>query len=104
MCRDNDVELELPLMERVFNGNLSLQDYKLTSKHCKSLAECVHFLKDPLKRLQLENVGITDKDFAVILTSLQEVKDFKAIVYAKNTFDKYSLEALVPFLERKVPD
>lgn len=81
-----------------------LQNYALTHGHCQSLAKSLGLLdSSKVNRILLNNCGITGKDFAHILEGLNHLQDFKSLVYKANGFTQETLEALRPFLYRRVP-
>ena len=84
---NQQLNLALPILQKITNKTIILQNYKLLQGHCDGLATAVRFL-DPTKvnRILLSNNGLTGKQFAAILRGLQYLRDFKSIVYKQNQF------------------
>ena len=66
-----DLNLALPILDKIVNKTLCLQNYTLLDGHCKSLAR-VFSLVDPklLQGILLYNCGVDGKQFACILEGL----------------------------------
>lgn len=74
--------LVLPLFDKVRGKTLALQQYTLSREHCVALAKACENIDDTLiKRIQLENNGITDENFAKLIKALSNLVDFKSIIY-----------------------
>ena len=56
-----------------------------------------------VNRLLLNNCGISGDQFAEILQGLKKLRDFKSLVYIKNSINSASLTALKPLLEKRLP-
>lgn len=56
-----------------------------------------------VNRLLLNNCGISGDQFAEILKGLKKLRDFKSLVYIKNSINSASLTALKPLLEKRLP-
>jgi hypothetical protein len=63
----------------------------LNIAHCKALAKSFDFVEKFINRIILDNCGIDDEEFAIILKGVKEIKDFKKIIYRRNIFNKNSL-------------
>ena len=66
MCKNEKV-VPLPIINKIYDGVLSLDDYKLNYGLCKALGNVLDDLGDSLYKIDLRNNGITDSDFAEIL-------------------------------------
>ena len=82
-----------------------LQEYTLSPGHCRGLAQaCKFFDHRYVNRVYFNNCGIDDQEFASILEGLNNLKDFKAIIYKANMFGEKSLLNLRPLLLKRVPN
>ena len=99
-----EMELALPILEKIHNKTLSLYDYSLSSVHSRALQYASKFFDNFVNRILLDNCGILDAQFAKILESLQQLQDFKSIIYRNNTFAERSAKALHGLTARRVPD
>jgi translation elongation factor EF-Ts len=52
----------------------------------------------------LDNLRLSDLDFAKILKSISELKSFKSLIYRQNEFGVYSEEYLSKIINKKVPN
>lgn len=99
-----DLSIALPILEKIVNNILCLQNYTLLDGHCKSLARAFGLLNhSQLKGILLANCGIDGKQFGGLLEGLHGISDFKCITYKQNMFSLESLQALEPFLQRPPP-
>lgn len=95
----------LPILDKIVNQTLCLQNYTLSPGHCKGLAKaCGLFLKNKVTRVLFNNCGIDGKEFASILEGLSQLSNFRSIIYKKNEFTKHSLAALEPLLQKPNPN
>ena len=80
-CRSN-LNLALPILEKILEKTLVLQNYTLSQGHCKGLAHSIGFFDEQqVNRIYMNNCGIDGSEFALILKGLQNLRDFKAITY-----------------------
>ena len=80
-----DLDLALPILEKIFNKTLMLCEYTLSPGHCRGLARACRFFDHKfVNRVFFSNCGIDDGEFAMILEGLVQLKDFKSIVYKAN--------------------
>lgn len=68
-CREL-MSLALPLLAKVVNKQLSLQDYNLGYEHCVAFGETCKFNYDFMSRLVLNNNGLTDESLSMLLIGL----------------------------------
>jgi len=61
------MELAMPVLEKVFDKTLCLYDYSLTEIQINALKYAANFFNDYIKRLLFDNCGTSDQQFAVIL-------------------------------------
>ena len=91
-------------MDKVVNKTLALQNYTLSKGHCEGLAKSLGLLDDSIvNRILLTNNGIDGKEFAMVLSGLEHLHDFKSIIYKQNGFTTESMNSLCTFFTRKVP-
>lgn len=94
-----DLNLALPILDKVINNTLCLQNYTLLDGHCKSLARAFGLVNHhQLKGILLANCGINGKQFGGLLEGLHGAPDLRSITYKQNMFSIESLQALEPFL------
>lgn len=97
-CKE-DLDLALPIIEKVFKKTLVLQEYTLSEGHCRGLARACQFFDHKfVNRVLFNNCGIDDSEFSSILEGLNHLKDFKSIIYKMNAFGELSLSKLGPLL------
>ena len=99
-----EVDLCLPILDKVFNKTLYLCDYTLSKGHCIGLAAaCVLFDNSLVNRVFFDNCGISDLELAKILEGLGYLRDIKSIIYKRNMFGHNAVEKLEPLLKRRIP-
>ena len=91
-------------MQYVHNRTLSLIDYTLGIGHCNALSVAFQYFGNQLNRIILENCGIDDDEFAAMLEGIKQLKDFKKIIYKRNTFHKKSVLAIKDLFQRNIPN
>lgn len=101
-CSKENV-LNLPILNRVTNKVLPLLGYKLNMGVCSSLREALQLNRHLLHTIVLDETGLSDAQFAVILEGLQSQETIRAIVSRQNEFAERSFRALQPLLCRKKP-
>ena len=85
-CQE-DLDLALPILEKIYRKTLMLCEYTLSPGHCRGLAKaCRYFDHKLVNRVFLSNCGIDDGEFASILDGLIDLRDFKSIIYKNNQF------------------
>lgn len=67
MCKNEKV-VPLPLVNKIFEGVLSLDNYRLNFGLCKALGNVLDDLSDSIFKIDLTNNGIGDSDCAEILS------------------------------------
>lgn len=99
-----DLDLALPILEKVQKKTLVLQEYCLSRGHCRGLARACQFFDHRfVNRVLLNNCGVDDQEFSDVLEGLARLKDFKSIVYKMNAFQELSLRSLRPLLLKRLP-
>ena len=64
-------EVALPLVNKVIDGKLVLQDYTLDSGHCEALATSIRDTQKPqIDSVYLDNCGIDDYELSLLLLGL----------------------------------
>ena len=103
-CRD-DLDLALPILDKVFKKTLMLSEYTLSEGHARGLARaCQFFDHQYVNRVFFSNCGISDSEFSEILKGLRDIKDFKSIIYKMNAFNELSVQNLRPLLLKRLPN
>jgi len=64
------LEPALPVLKHITNKVLRLTDYSLKIGHCQGIAKACETNKDLVRRLALDNCGLTDDSFSVLLGGL----------------------------------
>ena len=101
---NKDLNVVLPILDKVCRKTLLLQEYTLSEGHCRGLARACQFFDHKfVNRILFDNCGISDQEFADILIGLQCLDDFKSIIYKMNTFGDQSLINLRPLLLNRLP-
>lgn len=102
-CHD-EMELAMPILEKVFNKTLCLYDYTLSPIHTNGLRLAAKHFDDFINRLLFDNCGLKDQQFSEILESLHSLQDFKAIIYRNQEFGPKSAEAIHELTLRRIPN
>ena len=78
------IEINLPILDKIYRKTLCLHDYHLSEGNCQGLAEaCANIDCHVLNRFLFNNCGLTGDNLAIILEGLVRMKDFKALIYCK---------------------
>ena len=78
------IEINLPILEKIYRKTLCLQDYHLSEGNCQALADaCAYIDCSVLNRMLFNNCGLTGDTMAIILSGLVRMKDLKALIYCK---------------------
>jgi hypothetical protein len=56
-----EMELALPILEKVYNKTLTLYDYNLSMVQTKALEHAARFFESFVNRVLFDNCGITDE-------------------------------------------
>jgi hypothetical protein len=91
MCKNEKV-VPLPIVNKIFEGVLYLDDYKLNFGLCKALGNVLDDLGDSIYKLDLRNNGITDSDFAEVIKGALQNPHIKSICFRNNEFKEESQE------------
>jgi hypothetical protein len=62
-----DLNLCLPVLDKIVGKTLALYQYTLSEGHAKALASAFRFLEGKIERILFENCGIDDDEFTSIL-------------------------------------
>lgn len=76
-----DSDLAMPLLEKIENQTLILQEYTLGDSHCRGLTKAIPLLENKLQKVFFDNCGMTGNQFASIVAALDSLKIFRSIVY-----------------------
>lgn len=99
-----DLNLSLPVLDKVVGKTLGLHGYNLTEGNCKALEQACQFLNGRITRVLFDNCGISDDEFACILRGVAFLNGFQSIIFKRNSFDTESLKALKPILMKQQPN
>lgn len=69
LCQ-KDLNLCLPLFDKMVNKTLALSNYTLSEGHCHAFEQACEFLQSKLQKVVLDNCGISDREFACILRGI----------------------------------
>lgn len=101
---NTSTEICLPLVNKVINKKLILQDYTLDSGHMLGLAKSISQTKKPeIEAILFDNCGIDDKELAILLEGLTVAEHFEKFVYKNNVFMHRGVQALKPILIKPDP-
>ena len=65
------VELNLPILDKIYRKTIVLQDYHLSEGNCQGLADaCEHLDTQIVNRMLFNNCGLTGDTLAVILEGI----------------------------------
>lgn len=80
-CIEN-LDRTLPILDKIYNKTLCLQNYLLNDGHCQGLAKACEFLDPKLvNRMLFNNCGMTGDHLAQVLDGVSKMNDFKALIY-----------------------
>jgi len=91
MCKNEKV-VPLPIINKIFESVLYLDDYKLNFGLCKALGNVLDDIGDSIYKLDLRNNGITDSDFSEVIKGALQNPHIKSICLRNNEFKDESLE------------
>ena len=100
MCKNEKV-LPLPIINKIFEGVLTLDDYKLNYGLCKALGNVLDDLGDQIYKIDLHNNGISDLDFAEILRGAIKNPHIRSLSIRNNEFREESLKELLKYFKDK---
>ena len=66
----DQLELVLPVVNKIVDNVLALSDYTLSIGQCRGLVAVFEKTKFPLETLYLENCGVDDDELATLLIGL----------------------------------
>lgn len=103
-CLEN-LDLSLPILDKIYSKTLCLQDYHLGDGNCRGLAEACEFLDTTVvNRMLFNNCGLVSEQLALILGGVAKMKDFKALILRQCSVNSLSLEKLLPLFEKPIPN
>jgi hypothetical protein len=91
--------LPLPITNKIVEGVLRLDDYKLNLGLCNALGNVLEDLGEAITTIDLRNNGINDYDFAHILRGAVLNPHIKSISIRNNDFRDESLKALMEYFK-----
>lgn len=102
-CQE-DTALCLPIMDKIQDKTLALYSYTLSIGHARGIAVACRHFNNSIRKMIMQNCGLDDEEFSVILEALTALKEFKSLTYIQNTFDEASMQKMGPLLRRKAPN
>ena len=103
-CLQN-TNLTLPILDKLYNKTLCLQDYHLSEGNCQGLAEACEFLDcHVVNRFFFNNCGITGDQLANILEGAAKMKDFKALIYKHGEINQLAIEKMGQLFLKPIPN
>jgi hypothetical protein len=96
MCKNEKV-LPLPIISKISEGVLSLDDYKLNFGLCKALSNILDDLEDSIFKIDLRNNGINDSDFAEIIRGAIKNPHIRSLSLRNNELREESLKELLKY-------
>ena len=85
----------LPLINKIFNKKLILQDYTLDTSHLAGLTDSLkNNVNTILEEVMLDNCGVDDEELSLLLKGLLNMEHVKTFVYKSNTLMELGLSAL----------
>lgn len=99
-CKNEKV-LPLPIISKIFEGVLSLDDYKLSFGLCRALGAVFEDLGESIYKIVLRNNGITDADYAEVLKGAIKNPNIKSLAIRNNEFKEESLKELLRYFKDK---
>lgn len=102
MCKNEKV-VPLPIVNKIIDGVLDLNDYKLNFGLCKALGNVLDDLGDTIHKIDLKNNGITDSDYAEVVKGALQNPHIKSLSLRNNEFRTESLNQIIKYFEMKPP-
>ena len=100
-CTDKKI-LCLPILFKIINLKLTLNEYNLAPEMCDSLAEVLKSFPYILEQVNLHRNGLKDKQMGNLIESFAELSRFSSLVIKHNEFYQCSMDALKPILHRSI--
>eukprot|EP00347_Sterkiella_histriomuscorum_P021600 403333417 len=99
-CKNEQV-LPLPILSKIEDGVLSLDDYKLNFGLCKALGSVLEDLGGLIRKLVLKNNGINDKSYSILLEGALRNRNIKSLHLKGNEFQEDSLQQYLDYFKRE---
>ena len=100
-CKTEQV-LPLPIIHKISQGVLALEDYRLNSGICTALASVLEDLGSAIHKIVLKNNGITDSSYAEIIKGAIKNPNIKSLALLNNEFREASLTAILDYFQPKM--
>lgn len=99
-----DHELAIPILERIEDQTLLLQEYNLTDGQVRALAGAIPYVdNNALQRLFIDNCGMTGDQLVCILKALEKLPCVRSLIYTRNSLSNAAINGLNTLLKRKPP-
>ncbi|CDW82841.1 UNKNOWN [Stylonychia lemnae] len=99
-CKNEKV-LPLPILNKIVDGILSLEDYKLNFGLCKALGSVLDDLGNLIHKIVLKNNGINDVCYSMILEGALQNPFIKSLHLKSNEFREESLNKLLDYFKNE---
>jgi hypothetical protein len=93
--------LPLPILNKIEDGVLALEDYKLNLGLCKALGSVLDDLGSMIRKIVLRNNGINDASYALILEGALQNKNIKSLHLRGNEFSENYLNHFINHFEKE---
>ena len=89
--------LPLPIVNKIYEGVLQLDDYKLNYGLCKALGNVLEDLGTSIYKIALRNNGIIDADYAEVIRGALKNPNIRSLAIRNNEFKEESLNELLKY-------
>ena len=100
-CRDKKIPC-LPILFKIINLKLRLDEYTMNPETTDSLAEILSNFPFVLEQVNLNRNGIKDAQMGTLINSFARLNRFTSLVIKHNDFYQHSMDALRPILGRNI--
>jgi hypothetical protein len=88
----------LPILFKIVEGKLRLENYTLNKEVTKSLAIVCEQFPDILHSIHFNRNGMKDEEMALLIQALGKLNRCNSIILKHNEFGEESFKALLPIL------
>lgn len=94
----------LPILFKIKNFRLKLENYTLNAGICESFAKAIEIFPEILDSITLAYNGLKDIDLHTIIEALTKLKQIKSISIKNNEIMNLSTQGILQILDRSIPD
>jgi len=94
----------LPILFKIVNGKLRLENYTLSKEVTKSLANVLVQFPELLNSVHFNRNGMKDEEMAPLIEALGACKRLDCLILKHNEFGEKAYEKMIPILERGIGD